>query len=453
MAMFESLSERFSHVLRNLRGLSKISDENIQATLNEVNVALLDADVAKQVVDTLVDQIRTQALGQAIPEKVTPDQFFVKIVNDTLIKFMGEFNDALNLKSQPPAVVLMAGLQGSGKTTTTIKLARWLKANEKKSVMVASADIYRPAAIDQLETLALAHSVEFFPSHAGENPITIAKNALQAAKNKMIDVLIIDTAGRLHIDNDMMQEIQQIHHALNPIETLFVVDSMTGQDAVNTAKSFNEALALTGIILTKADGDARGGAALTMRHVTGKPIKFIGVGEKVEALEPFYPDRIASRILGMGDVVTLVEDIQRKVDAKKAEKMAQKIQKGHAFNFQDFYDQIQEMKKIGMGNILDKLPGMSSIPDAIKNKFNEDMFKDFEAMICSMTPQERQMPVLLNKASRQQRIVKGSGKTIKDLKKMLKQFEDMKNMLKKFSGPGLAKMMGKLQKLKGIMPF
>ncbi|MGB1271167.1 MAG: signal recognition particle protein, partial [Endozoicomonas sp.] len=341
--MFENLTDRLSHTLKSVTGKAKLTEENIKDTLREVRMALLEADVALPVVGEFISRIKERAVGQEVQSSLSPGQAFVKIVQNELIEVMGSSNDELNLATQPPAVILMAGLQGAGKTTSVAKLGKWLKERQKKSVMVVSADVYRPAAIKQLETLADETGLNFFPSSIEQKPVDIVNGAIHEARIKHADVLIVDTAGRLHIDNDMMTEIQQLHSTINPIETLFVVDAMTGQDAANTAKAFGDALPLTGVILTKADGDARGGAALSVRHITGKPIKFIGMGEKTDALEPFHPDRIASRILGMGDVLSLIEEAERKLDRKKADKLASKLKKGRRFDLEDFRDQLQQM--------------------------------------------------------------------------------------------------------------
>ena len=357
--MFENLQERFGRALDNLRGRGRLTEDNIKDSLREVRMALLEADVALPVVRGFVDRVREKAMGEEVARSLTPGQVLIKIVSDELVTLMGAANESLNLAAQPPAVVLMAGLQGSGKTTSVAKLARWLQEKQKKKVMVVSCDVYRPAAIDQLQTLAGEVEAEFFPSQGDQDPVHIARAALDAARKHFKDVLIVDTAGRLHVDQAMMNEIQRVHAAIKPVETLFVVDAMTGQDAANTAKAFDDALPLTGVILTKADGDARGGAALSIRHLTGKPIKFLGVGEKTAALEPFHPERIASRILGMGDVLSLVEEVQGKIDRDKAEQLVKKIQKGKDFDLADFRDQLLQMSKMGgMAGLLDKLPGM-----------------------------------------------------------------------------------------------
>jgi signal recognition particle subunit SRP54 len=452
--MFNNLSERLTRVLRSLSGTGRITEDNIKDTLRDVRMALLEADVALPVVKTLVEQIQIKAIGVEVMESLTPGQALIKIVNDELVTLMGEQCDELNLQTQAPAIILMAGLQGSGKTTTVAKLARLLK-NQNKSVLVTSADIYRPAAIQQLETLAQTIGVAFYPSHSGQDPVAIAEGAIQTAKTQLIDVVIIDTAGRLHIDDEMMAEIKRLHAAVQPIETLFVVDSMTGQDAANTAKAFNEALPLTGVILTKTDGDARGGAALSVRQITGKPIKFMGIGEKIDALEPFYPDRVASRILGMGDVLTLIEDAQKHIDKEKAEKLAKKIKKGKTFDLEDFRDQLQQIGKMGgiMG-IMSKLPGMGNLPQAAKDKMNDKMFIEIEAIIGSMTPKERRKPDIIN-GSRKRRIANGSGTDIQAVNRLLKQFTQMQKMMKKVSKQGgILKLMRGLQgKLPpGMMP-
>jgi len=441
--MFESLSDRLTRTFRNLTGRGRLTEENIQDTLREVRQALLEADVALPAVTPFIEQIKTKAVGQEVMNSLTPGQALVKIVHTELIQLLGEKNAELNFATRPPAVVLMAGLQGSGKTTTAAKLAKYLKERLNKSVLVTSVDIYRPAAIEQLATLAKQIDVDFFPSTTNDAPISIAQNAIEYAINHQHDVLIVDTAGRLHIDNEMMAEIRALHNAINPIETLFVVDSMTGQDAANTAKAFNDALALTGVILTKADGDARGGAALSVRTITGKPIKFIGMGEKVDALEPFYPERIASRLLGMGDILSLVEEAERKVDQKEAKKIAKKIVKG-SFDLEDFRDQLQQMKNMGgIAGLLDKMPTMpGGIPSGA---LNDKMFIHYEAIINSMTPQERRFPQIL-KNSRKQRIANGAGVPVQKINQLLKQFAQMQKMMKQVTKKGgMQRMMGALQ--------
>ncbi|MDX2320237.1 MAG: signal recognition particle protein [Moritella sp.] len=448
--MFENLTDRLSATLKNVSGRGRLTEDNVKETLREVRMALLEADVALPVVREFIKNVKEKALGQDVSKSLNPGQAFIKIVQTELESAMGEANETLNLAAQPPAVLMMAGLQGAGKTTSVAKLALFLKQREKKSVLVVSADVYRPAAIKQLETLAQEVDVEFFPSNIEQKPVDIANAAIEYARKSFIDVVIVDTAGRLHVDTDMMQEIQDLHAAINPIETLFVVDAMTGQDAANTAAAFNESLPLTGIILTKADGDARGGAALSIRHITGKPIKFIGMGEKIDALEPFHPERIASRILGMGDVLSLIEEVERKVDKDKAEKLAKKVQKGKGFDLEDFRDQLVQMKSMGgMMGMMDKLPGMNEVPDAVKDQMDDKLTNRMEAIINSMTPAERQRPEII-KGSRKRRIATGSGTQIQDVNKLLKQFTQMQKMMKKMSGKGgMKKMMGKM---KGMMP-
>ncbi len=440
--MFDSLTERLSASLSGISGKAKLNEENIQDTLREVRMALLEADVALSVVKDFIDQVRIRAVGQEVARSLSPGQVFVQIVNDELVKVMGAENDSLNLSTQPPGVILMAGLQGAGKTTSTAKLALWLKNREKKKVMVVSTDVYRPAAIDQLRTLASEAEIDFFESSTDQKPDEIAKQALEAARKQFADVLIVDTAGRLHIDEDMMSEIKALHGRLNPIETLFVVDAMTGQDAANTARSFGEVLPLTGVILTKADGDARGGAALSVRSITNKPVKFMAVGEKIDALEVFYPDRIASRILGMGDVLSLIEEAEQKIDKKKANKLARKIKKGKKFDLEDFRDQIQQMSNMGgITGMLDKLPGMGGMAKAAEEKLSANPFGQMEAIINSMTPGERRYPDVVN-GSRKKRIATGSGTQIQDVNRLLKQHKQMQKMMKKMSRKGgMANMM------------
>ena len=448
--MFENLTDRLSATLKNVSGRGRLTEDNVKDTLREVRMALLEADVALPVVREFIKNVKENALGQDVSKSLNPGQAFIKIVQAELESAMGNANETLNLAAQPPAVLMMAGLQGAGKTTTVAKLSLFLKQREKKSVLVVSTDVYRPAAIKQLETLAAEVDVEFFPSDISQKPVDIANAAIEYARKSFIDVVIVDTAGRLHVDTDMMQEIQDLHAAINPIETLFVVDAMTGQDAANTAAAFNETLPLTGIILTKADGDARGGAALSIRHITGKPIKFIGMGEKIDALEPFHPERIASRILGMGDVLSLIEEVERNVDKDKAAKLAKKVQKGQGFDLEDFRDQLVQMKSMGgMMSMMDKLPGMSQVPDAVKDQMDDKLTNRMEAIINSMTPAERKRPDII-KGSRKRRIATGSGTQIQDVNKLLKQFTQMQKMMKKMSGKGgMKKMMGKM---KGMMP-
>lgn len=454
MQMFESLTERLSRTFRHMVGRGKLTDENMKETLREIKNALLDADVALDVVKDFLEQIREKALGMVVTPELSPAQMLVKIVNDQLVTLMGDGNVPLNLAAQPPAVILMAGLQGSGKTTSTAKLAKLLIERHQKRVLLVSVDVYRPAAIQQLRLLAAQLETPFFEGENETAPVNIAKAAIAQAKKQFIDVVIIDTAGRLHIDDDMMSEIRQIHEATTPIETLFVVDGMMGQDAAKTAKAFDEALAITGVVVTKLDGDARGGAVLSIRQVTqGKPVKFLGMGEKIEALEPFHPDRMASRILGMGDIVSLVEELQRKVDQKEAEKLAKKLSQGKGFDFEDFRLQLLQMKNMGgMGSLLDKLPGMSGLPAEIKAKANDKSLDRILAVINSMTIKERHRPALIQ-GGRKRRIAAGSGTTIQDVNRALKQFEQMQKMMKKVSQKGgLAKMMRGMKGLQNFMP-
>ena len=439
--MFDNLTDRLSVTLKKLKGQGRLTEENVKESLRDVRIALLEADVSLSVVTDFIERVKEGALGQEVQSSLSPGQAMIKLVQAELVKVMGSANEGLNLKAVPPAIVLMAGLQGAGKTTTVAKLGRWLQENQKKKVGVVSADVYRPAAIKQLQMLANELDLVFFDSDLAQKPVDIARNAIEAAKKKFLDVIIIDTAGRLHIDDEMMDEIKALHAAINPIETLFVVDSMTGQDAAITAKAFNDALPLTGVILTKADGDARGGAALSIRHITGKPIKFIGVGEKTNALEPFYPDRIASRILGMGDVLGLIEEIEQKVDREKAEKLVKKIQKGKGFNLEDFREQLQEMQRMGgVGSMLDKLPGINAVPAEMKDRVNDKMLARQIAVINSMTMQERRFPDLI-KGNRKKRIAMGCGQELHDVNRMLKQFLMMQKMMKKFKSGNMANMM------------
>jgi signal recognition particle subunit SRP54 len=443
--MFENLSERLLRTVKNLRGQGRLTEENIKDALREVRMALLEADVALPVVREFIERVRIRAIGEEVLTSLTPGQVLIKVVNEELIRVMGEANAELNLRVQPPAVVLMAGLQGSGKTTSVAKLARWLKERQRKKVAVVSCDVYRPAAIEQLRKLAIEVGAEFFPSSTDQAPEVIARQALDHSRLHGVEVLIVDSAGRLHIDQDMMTEIQHLHAVLNPIETLFVVDSMTGQDAANTAQAFNAALPLTGVVLTKTDGDARGGAALSIRHITGKPIKFLGVGEKTAALEPFYPDRVASRILGKGDVLSLVEEIEQKVDKEKALQLAKKVQKSGGFGLDDFRDQMEQMLKMGgIASLLDKMPGFNAAPAALKDQAADKEVKRLVAIINSMTPQERQVPDII-KGSRKRRIALGSGTQIQDVNRLLKQFDQAQKMMKKMKGGGLMKMMRGLQ--------
>ena len=439
--MFDNLTERLTGTFRKITGKATLTESNIEEALREVRRALLEADVALPVVKEFIDRVSLRAVGQEVTKSLTPSQAFIKVVQAELKAIMGSANAGLDLKTTPPAIILMAGLQGAGKTTTAVKLSKFLKEQAKKSVMVVSADVYRPAAIQQLETLAKDVGVEFFASDNAQSPTDICNAAQAEAKRKLVDVLIVDTAGRLAVDERMMDEIRALHDQLNPIETLFVVDAMTGQDAANTAAAFNNKLPLTGIVLTKADGDARGGAALSVRHVTGKPIKFLGVGEKTDALEPFYPDRIASRILGMGDVLSLIEEAEKKVDKQKAERLAKKIKKGRGFDLEDFKEQIVQMKNMGgVANIMDKMPGMGALPTGGAGMVDDSQFRRMEAIINSMTVRERGHPDILN-GSRKRRITQGSGTQIQDLNRLLKQHKQMQKLMKKIKGGNMANMM------------
>lgn len=445
--MFESLTNRLSGVVKTLRGHARLTDVNVQDALREVRMAMLEADVALPVVKEFIARVKEKALGQEVLGSLTPGQALVGVVFDELTAVMGGTAQGLNLATTPPVVILMAGLQGSGKTTTSGKLGRMLR-EEKKKVLLASCDVYRPAAIDQLRTVAQQVDADFFPSTPDQRPIDIAQAAVQFARTHYHDVLIIDTAGRLSIDEAMMREIRELHGVLNPAETLFVVDSMQGQDAVNVAKAFAEALPLTGVVLTKLDGDARGGAALSVRHVTGKPIKFVGMGEKLANLEPFHPERMASRIIGMGDVLSLVEDARRNVDIVEAEKLAKKVKSGKGFDLEDFRSQLLQMKKMGgLNAMMDKLP--AQLAQAAQGaQMDEKVIFRTVGIIDSMTPQERSKPELI-KASRKRRIATGSGVTVQEVNRLLNQFEQMQKMMKMMSKGGMQKMM---RAMKGMMP-
>ncbi len=448
--MFENISERLGHILKNLRGQGRLTEDNISDSLREVRMVLLEADVALPVVREFIEHVRQRALGKEVITSLTPGQNIIKIVNEELVSLMGDANTALNFNTQPPAVILLAGLQGSGKTTTAAKLARYLKEQLNKKSLLVSCDIYRPAAIDQLKILADEIDVDFFPGEAGQDPVQIARSALDSARKQYFQAMIVDSAGRLHIDERMMLEIQQVHAVLKPSDTLFIVDSMMGQDAVNAAHAFNDTLPLTGVILTKIDGDARGGAALSVRHVTGKPIKFMGTGEKTSALVPFHPDRIASRILGMGDVLSLIEEVEQKTDKEKARKLAVKLKKGKRFTLEDFREQLQQMRSMGgIGNLIDKLPGVPAVKQNVDTRRGEREFIKLEAIINSMTPIERRMPDIIN-GSRKKRIASGSGTQIQDVNRLLKQFNQMQKMLKRFSKKG--GMANMLRGLGGKLP-
>jgi len=439
--MFDNLSDRLNQTLKTIRGQGRLTEDNIKDALRDVRRALLEADVALPVVKTFTSKVQERAVGQEVSTSLNPGQAFIKIVREQLTEVMGAEAEPLNFNVEPPAVIMVAGLQGAGKTTSVGKLAKWLKEREKKKVMVVSADVYRPAAIKQLETLAGQVDVLFYPSTTEQDPIDIAKSAHAEAKKQFVDVLILDTAGRLHIDDEMMDEVQKLHSSINPCETLFVVDSMTGQDAANTAKAFNDALPLTGVVLTKTDGDARGGAALSIREITGKPIKFIGAGEKTDALEPFHPDRMAGRILGMGDVLSLIEEAEAKIDHKKAQKFAKKVQKSGQFDLEDFLEQLQQINNMGgVGGLMGKLPGMGQLKGQVDEDVAAKEFKRLEAIIHSMTRKERQFPAVI-KGSRKRRIAMGSGTSVQDVNKLLKQFTQMQKMMKKMKGGGMKNMM------------
>jgi signal recognition particle subunit SRP54 len=438
-----------SATVQRLRGRGRLSEENIRDALRDVRVALLEADVALPVVQALIQRIKVRAVGQEVLKSLTPGQALIKVVRDELTAVMGSAAQDLNLHVPAPAVILMAGLQGAGKTTTVGKLAKLLRERRKKKVMVVSCDVYRPAAIAQLQTLAEQVGVLFHPSHPDQKPIDIANAALDSARKQFVDVVLVDTAGRLSIDEAMMAEIKALHAAIVPAETLFVVDSMTGQDAATTAKAFADALPLTGVVLTKTDGDARGGAALSVRYVTGRPIKFIGVSEKPDGLDVFHPDRIASRILDMGDVLSLVEEVERSVDQEKAAKLAEKVAKGKKFDLNDMRDQLEQMQNMGgLSNLLDKLPGVGAIPESVKSKVNDREVLRMIAIINSMTKKERRFPAVLN-GSRRARVAKGSGTSPADVNKLLKQFMQMEKMMSKLTGGGLKGMMRGMRGLMG----
>jgi len=449
--MFENLTDRLSRSMQKLRGRGRLTEDAVNEALREVRVALLEADVALPVVRSFIADVKARALGREVLQSLTPGQAMVKIVHDELVRVMGQENESLDLRAAPPVVVMLAGLQGSGKTTTAAKLARHLH-EQGKQVMLVSCDVYRPAAIEQLRTLAGQVEAAFQDSAADQDPVRIAREALDAARRQFMDVLLVDTAGRLHVDAAMMDEARSIARALQPHEILFVVDSMTGQDAANTAQAFNEALELTGIVLTKTDGDARGGAALSVREVTGKPIKFIGSGEKVDALQPFYPDRIASRILGMGDVLSLVEEVQRSVDRDQAEKLARKLKKGRGFDLEDFRAQLEQMNQMGgLTSLVDKLPGVGQLPDTVRSQVDDSQTRRMIAIINSMTPQERRFPDVI-RGARKRRIAGGSGTSIQDINRLLKQYAQMQKMMKKLGRGGMQKMMKQMGRLQGGMP-
>jgi signal recognition particle subunit SRP54 len=446
--VLDNLTARLARIVKTIRGEARLTEANIQEALREVRVALLEADVALPVVRDFIAAVKDKALGAEVIGSLTPGQALVAVVHRELTRLMGESGVGLDLAAQPPAVILMAGLQGSGKTTTAAKLARLLLA-QKKKVLLASCDVYRPAAIEQLRTVAAQVGAEFFDAQAGEQPVQIARDALEYAKTRYFDVLIVDTAGRLAIDEPMMQEVAAVHAQLRPVETLFVVDAMQGQDAVNVARVFGERLPLTGVILTKLDGDARGGAALSVRQVTGKPIKFAGTGEKLDALEPFHPERMASRVLGMGDILSLVEEAHKQVDLEQAQRVAEKIRKGKGFDLEDFKQQIQQMQKMGgLSSMLDKLPAQLAGQINPAQLQDNRQFRRIEGIINSMTPQERVAPELI-KASRKRRIAAGAGVPVQEVNRLLNQFEQMQKMMKMMKGGNLARMM---RGMKGMLP-
>jgi signal recognition particle subunit SRP54 len=447
--MLDALTQRLSNVVKTLRGHSRLTEDNVQEMLREVRLALLDADAGLPVVKDFVGRVKEKALGQEVVGSLTPGQALVGVVHQELVDLMGGASEGLNFATQPPAVILLAGLQGSGKTTSAGKLARLIRGTTRKKVLLVSTDVYRPAAIDQLATLAKNLEVDLFPSDPSQKPVDIASAAVDWAKKHYHDVLIVDTAGRLAIDEAMMAEVKALHAAVKPIETLFVVDSMQGQDAVNVARAFNEALPLTGIVLTKLDGDSRGGAALSVRHVTGKPIKFVGVSEKMDGLEPFHPDRMASRILGMGDILSLVEEARAKVDEKEATRLAEKFKKGKDFDLEDFKAQLKQMKQMGgVASLADKLPAQITQMANQSPDLQEKSLRRTEGIINAMTPAERRKPELL-KASRKRRIAAGAGVQVQEVNRLLAQFENMQKMMKMMRGGNLGKM---LRNMKGMFP-
>lgn len=448
--MLDNLTQRLARVMKTLRGEARLTEANIADALREVRLALLEADVALPAIKSLIASVKEKAVGEDVIGSLSPGQALIGVVHRELTLLMGEAHDGLNLSTQPPAVVLMAGLQGAGKTTTVGKLAKQLRDTERKKVLVVSCDVYRPAAIDQLRTVAAQAGVDFFPSSPADKPVEIARNAVDWARRHFHDVLLVDTAGRLAIDELMMKEIAELHAAIEPIETLFVVDAMMGQDAINTAKAFSEAIPLTGVILTKLDGDARGGAALSVRHITGRPIKYAGVGEKLSGLEAFHPERMASRILGMGDVLSLIEDAKKGIDEQKAVEFAKKLKSGKSFDLADFKEQIGQMRKMGgLSSLMDKLPSQfAQAASQMPAGGEEKAIGRIEGIIDSMTPAERSKPELL-KASRKRRIALGAGVQVQEVNRLLKQFEQTQKMMKQFSGGGMAKMM---RGMKGMLP-
>ncbi|HWV18783.1 MAG TPA: signal recognition particle protein [Rhodocyclaceae bacterium] len=450
--MLDNLTQRLAKVVKTMRGQARLTEDNISDMLREVRMALLEADVALPVVKELIARIKEKALGQEVVGSLTPGQALIGVVHKELTELMGGTATGINLATQPPAVILMAGLQGAGKTTTTAKIGKLLKERQKKKVLAVSCDVYRPAAIEQLKTVAAQAGIDFFPSSGDQKPAAIAAAALDHAKRHYYDVLFVDTAGRLAIDEAMMAEIKDLHALVKPIETLFVVDAMLGQDAVNTARAFNEALPLTGIVLSKLDGDSRGGAALSVRHVTGKPLKFAGIGEKLDGIEEFHPERMASRILGMGDILSLVEEAQRNVDTDKAEALAKKLKSGKGFDLNDFKAQIGQMRSMGgLSSLMDKLPAqLSQAAGQVDQTQAEKQIRRTEGIINSMTAAERAKPELI-KASRKRRIAAGAGVPVQEVNRLLNQFEQMQKMMKQFSKGGMAKLMRGMQGMKGML--
>lgn len=451
--MFETLTDKLSKSFRNFVGRGKFTDENTKQTLLEVKHALIEADVALEVVHDFIEDLRENIRGLEINAALTPAQALVKVVNAQLVSLMGESAVPLNLSTQPPAVILMAGLQGSGKTTSTAKLALLLIEQFKKSVLLVSTDVYRPSAIEQLRVLSAQVGAHFFESEGLSEPAEILEKALQKAKQQLIDVVLVDTAGRLHVDDKMMHEIQDLHQRAQPVETLFVVDGMMGQDAAKAAKTFHEAIPLTGLVVTKLDGDTRGGAVLSTRKITGKPIKFIGMGEKITALDIFHPDRMASRILGMGDVLSLVEELESKVDKKEADRVAKKLRKGKGFDLEDFRSQLLQMKNMGgVAGLLDKMPGVGALPPEVKARADDRMLDKMLAMIQSMTPRERERPALIQ-GSRKRRIARGSGTEVHDVNSLIKKYNQMQKMMQKMTKKGgLARMMRGMKGLQNLLP-
>ncbi|MBK7813352.1 MAG: signal recognition particle protein [Rhodocyclaceae bacterium] len=448
--MLDNLTQRLAKVVKTLRGQTRLTEDNIQDMLREVRMALLEADVALPVVKDFIARVKDKAVGQEVVGSLTPGQALVGVVHRELTELMGGQASSLNLATQPPAVILMAGLQGAGKTTTTGKLGKWLRDRQKKKILTVSCDVYRPAAIEQLKTVSAQAGVDFFPSAVGQKPLDIALAALDYARKHYHDVLLVDTAGRLAIDEAMMAEVRELHTALKPVETLFIVDAMLGQDAVKTAKAFAETLPLTGVILTKLDGDARGGAALSVRQVTGKPLKYAGVGEKLGGLEEFHPERMASRILGMGDILGLVEEAHRNVDQEKAQELVKKMKSGKGFDLNDFKEQIGQMRKMGgIASLLDKLPAQfGQMAQQAGGAVDDKAIRRIEGVINSMTPGERAKPELI-KASRKRRIATGAGVQVQEVNRLLNQFEQTQKVMKQFSKGGMAKMM---RGMKGMLP-